>query len=138
VPLTAQGRREDCFVEIPEAKRATPVDDWGRYTLRPFPAQNWSIQEDVAGTMFLTHLKKLELILIDPLSELEVVLNFEDAPQHRFVAIWSPSPDHPFYCLEPWTAFPNSYARLKDHELIVLEPNQTFRAAMWMALRPMA
>ena len=138
VPLTAQGRREDCFVEIPEAKRATPVDDWGRYTLRPFPAQNWSIQEDVAGTMFLTHLKKLELILIDPLSELEVVLNFEDAPQHRFVAIWSPSPDQPFYCLEPWTAFPNSYARLKDHELIVLEPNQTFRAAMWMALRPMA
>lgn len=137
IPMTGQSRREDCFVEIPAAKRATAVENWARYTLRPFPAQNWSVQEDVAGTMFLTDLKKPELVLVDPINELEVVLNFEDAPKHRFVALWSPSPEQPFYCLEPWTAFPNAFSRLKDHELIVLEPNQTFRAAMWMELRPM-
>ena len=89
VPLTPGSTRDACFVEIPEARRAAPVEDWARYTLKPFPAQNWSVAEDVAGTMFLTDLKKHELILIDPASELEVVLNFEDAPQHRFVAIWS-------------------------------------------------
>ncbi|PYK99612.1 MAG: hypothetical protein DME19_08065 [Verrucomicrobia bacterium] len=97
------------------------------------------MQEEVADTMFLTDLKKQELILIDPVSELEVGFNFEEAPQHRFVAIWSRTTNEPFYCLEPWTALPNSFSRQsKDHELILLEPQKTFRAAMWMELRPMA
>lgn len=138
VPLTSKSERDACFVEIPEAKRLNPVGKFERFTAEPFPGQNWSVQEDVAGTMFLTDLKKQELILIDPASELEVVLNFEEAPQHRFVAIWSKGTSEPFYCLEPWTALPNSFSRPKDHELILLEPQKTFRAAMWMELRPMA
>lgn len=137
-PLTAKSERGACFVEIPEARRITPQGLWERYTAKPFPAQNWSVQEDVAGTMFLTDLKKPELVFIDPVSELEVILNFADAPQHRFLAIWSKSTETPFYCLEPWTALPNSFSRGKDRELIVLEPQKTFRAAMWMELRPMA
>jgi len=137
VPLTARSERSACFVEIPEAKRLTPVGRFERFTAEPFPAQNWSVQEDVAGTMFLGDLKKRELILVDPGSELEVVLDFEEAPQHRFVAIWSKSTDQPFFCLEPWTALPNSFGRTRDHELILLEPQKTFRAAMSMELRPM-
>jgi galactose mutarotase-like enzyme len=137
IPLTAKSKREACFVELPGAKRITPHDRWDRHTSRPFPAQNWSVQEDVSGTMFLTDLTKAELILVDPLSELEVAFNFENAPQHRFVAIWAKTTETPFYCLEPWTALPNSFSRLKDRELIILEPNQTFRAAMSMELRPM-
>jgi len=139
VPLAAKSEREACFVEIPEAKRLTPVGKFERFTAEPFPAQNWSVDEDVSGTMFLTDLKKRELVLIDPVGELEVVFNFEEAPEHRFVAIWSKSTNEPFYCLEPWTALPNSFSRQgKDHELILLEPQKTFRAAMWMELRPMA
>ena len=139
VPLTPKGERAACFVEIPEAKRLAPVGRFERFAAKPFPSQNWSVDEDVAGTLFLTDLKKSELILVDPASELEVVFNFEDAPQHRFVAIWSKSPNEPFYCLEPWTALPNSFSRQgKDHELIILEPQKTFRAAMWMELRAMA
>ena len=138
VPLTTKSQRDACFVEIPDAKRLTPVGQFERFTARPFPAQNWSVDEDVVDTMFLTDLKKQELILIDPVSELEVAFNFEEAPQHRFVAIWSKTTSEPFYCLEPWTALPNCFTRLKDHELIVLEPQKTFRAAMWMELRPMA
>jgi galactose mutarotase-like enzyme len=139
VSLTPKSERAACFVEIPDAKRLKPVGQFERFTAEPFPAQNWSVDEDVAGTMFLTDLKKQELILIDPGSELEIVLNFEDAPQHRFVAIWSKNTSEPFYCLEPWTALPNSFSRQnKDHELILLEPQKTFRAAMWMELRPMA
>ena len=138
VPLTAKSERGACFVEIPDAKRLTPVGPFERFTARPFPAQNWSVQEEVADTMFLTDLKKQELILIDPVSELEVVFNFEDAPRHRFVAVWSKSTSEPFYCLEPWTAMPNSFSRQnKDHELVLLEPQKTFRAAMWTELRPM-
>lgn len=135
VPLTARSERGACFVEIPEARRVTPVGQWERYTLKPFPAQNWSMQEDVAGTMFLTELQKRELIVVDPVSELEVAFNFEEAPQHRFVALWAKSTETPFYCVEPWTALPNSFSRTKDREVILLEPRQTFRAAMWMELR---
>ena len=139
VPLTAKSDRGACFVEIPEAKRLTPVGQFERFTARPFPAQNWSVDEDVAGTMFLTDLKKQELVLVDPISELEVVFNFEESPQHRFVALWSKTTSEPFYCLEPWTALPNSFSRQnKDRELILLEPQKTFRAAMWVELRPMA
>src|SRR5207249_1994389 len=65
VPLTAKSERGACFVEIPDAKRLTPVGPFERFTARPFPAQNWSVQEEVADTMFLTDLKKQELILID-------------------------------------------------------------------------
>ena len=138
VPLRPVSRREACFVEIPDARRFTPVGLFDRFVAKPFPAQNWSVQEDVADALFLGDLRKRELVLVDPVSELEVIFNFEDAPQHRFIVLWSRTLEDPFYCLEPWTALPNPFGRLKDHELIVLEPRQTFRAAMWMELRPMA
>jgi galactose mutarotase-like enzyme len=138
VPLTSKGERSACFIEIPEAKRLISHENAAHFTSKPFPAQNWSVQEDVAGTMFLTGLKKQELVLVDPASSLEVIFNFEEAPQHRFVALWSKTPDEPYYCLEPWTALPNSFASPKDHGLILLNPRENFRAAMWLELRPMA
>ncbi len=138
VPLTPKGERDACFVEIPEAKRLAPQGQFERFTSKPFPGQNWSVAEDVSDTMYLSDLEKPELILIDPVSELEVIFNFEEAPKHRFVALWSKATTQPFYCLEPWTALPNSFTRFKDHELILLEPQGTFRSAMWMELRKMA
>ena len=138
VPLTSKSERAACFVEIPEAKRMFLHDRGASFTAKPFLAQNWSVQEDVADTLFLAGLSKLELVMVDPGSELEVIFNFEEAPQHRFVALWSKSPEEPFYCIEPWTALPNAFTRAKERELILLEPRKTFRAAMWMELRKMA
>ncbi|MEW6305404.1 MAG: hypothetical protein AB1705_18155 [Verrucomicrobiota bacterium] len=138
VPLGPKSEREACFVEIPECKRWTPQGHFERFTPKPFPGQNWSVQEDVSGTMFLSDLKKQEVVLVDPVGELEVVFNFEEAPRHRFVAVWAKTPAEPYFCVEPWTALPNSFARMKDRELILLEPQKTFRAAMWMEVRPMA
>lgn len=138
VPFTPKSRRELCFVEIPDARRMTPVGKYDRFTATPFPGQNWSVQEDIADTLLLGNLKKAEMILVDPGSDLELALNWEDAPQHRFAALWARSTDAPFFCIEPWTALPNSFSRAaKDHELIVLEPQRTFRAAMGMELRTM-
>ncbi len=137
-PLTPRGTREDCFVEIPDARRLTPVGNLERFSGKPFPGQNWSVQEDVAATLYLADLKRPELVLVDPGSSLEVVFNWEGAPQYRFAALWSKSTEEPFYCLEPWTALPNAFARTKDHELILLEPGGVFRASMWLELREMA
>ncbi len=137
-PLTPRSERSACFVEIPEGRRLTPVGLFERFTSKPFPAQNWSVQEDVAESVYLGDLAKRELVMVDPGSELEVVFNFEDAPHYRFVVLWSRTTDEPYYCVEPWTALPNPFGRTKDHELIVLEPGQSLRGWMWLELRPMA
>ncbi|MBM3835325.1 MAG: DUF4432 family protein [Verrucomicrobia bacterium] len=138
VPLTSAGQRSKCFVELPEARHVTSHENAASFTSQPFPSQNWSVQEDVSGTMFLAGLKKSELTLVDPVSNLEVVFNFEGAPQHCFVALWAKTTQEPYYCLEPWTALPNSFNRPQDRELIILEPRKAFRAAMWLELRPVA
>jgi galactose mutarotase-like enzyme len=138
VPLGAKSERGSCFVEIPEAKRLLMQDRGAAFASKPFPAQNWSVQEDVSGTLFLGNLKKQEVALVDPASELEIVLNFEEAPQHRFLALWAKSPSEPYFCIEPWTSLPNAFTRTKEHDLVVLQPRATFRAAMWMEVRTMA
>jgi len=131
VPITARGKREKCVVEIPSGKRMLPGKDWESWTTEPFPAQSLSVQEDASGTMFLADLEKKELGLVDPESGVRISLNFADAPQHRFVALWSKSTSDPFYCIEPWTALPNSLRR-KPAELILLQPGERFEAGMWM------
>lgn len=138
VPFTNKSERASCFVEVPEGKRMMLHDRGASFAQKEFPSQNWSVQEDVSDTLFLGGFKKHEFVLVDPGSELEVVFNFEEAPQHRFAALWAKTPDQPFFCVEPWTALPNSFTRTKDRELILLEPQKTFRAAMWMELRKMA
>lgn len=135
VPLSPKSIRSACFVETPDAHRVTALKDYTSFSQDPFPSQNWSVQEDVSRTLFLSALKKREFILVDLSSRLEVIFNFDDAPKHRFVALWAPSTDEPFYCIEPWTALPNAFARAKDRELIVLPPQNTFRAAFWIEVR---
>jgi galactose mutarotase-like enzyme len=133
IPLTGKSNRSACFVRIPEAQRVIPKGDWESYTKRPFPAQDWKLGDPLTETVFLTDLAKAELVLVDPVSAIEVVFNFEGAPKHRFVALWTRSAEALFYCLEPWTALPNSFTRGQD--LIMLEPGQVFRAAFFIEIR---
>ena len=137
-PISPQGTRSDCFVELPDASRMLPRDGFESFSAQPFPAQNWSVQEDVSGTLFLGRLKKAEAILVNPSSELEVAVNFEEAPQYRFLALWAKTTQEPYYCIEPWTSLPNAFARKKDKELVILDPGKSSRASMWMELRKMA
>jgi galactose mutarotase-like enzyme len=60
----------------------------------------------------------------------KITLNFAQAPAHRYVAIWSKSTSDPFYCIEPWTALPNSLSRANS-ELIHLKPGGIFETTMW-------
>lgn len=134
-PLSPRGTRAECFVELPDCRRLTMHGRGDQFTGKPFPGQSWSVQEDVSMTMFLTDLKRRELILVDPLSELEVALEWEPAAAFRFVALWSKSTEAPFYCLEPWTALPNPFTRAKDRELVILPPGDVFHAGFRLELR---
>ena len=131
VPITARGKREKCVFVIQSGKRMLPGKDWESWTTEPRPAQSLSVQEDVSGTMFLADLQEKEIGVVDPESGVRISLNFADAPRHRFIALWSKSTSDPFYCIEPWTALPNSFRR-KPSELILLQPAERFEAGMWM------
>lgn len=135
VPLTPRGERNQCFVKIPACEHLTPDARHEQFAATAQPASQLSVADEVAHTLFLGGFSKPELTLVDPASELEIVLNWEGAPQHRYCAIWSRTTDAPFYCLEPWTALPNSFTRAQPGEVTVLAPGETFRAAMWMELR---
>jgi galactose mutarotase-like enzyme len=134
VPLTYQGRRRESLIRIPECQKVSPIGSWSGFTREPFSIREWSVNNKLEGTLFLTDLEKPELRLIDPFRKLEIVLNFEAAPKHRFVALWTRFPESPFYCLEPWTSLPNSFTR-KEEDLILLQPGETFQAGMWLEIR---
>ncbi len=136
VPIGPRGARADCVVELPSCNRVVPAKDWSSWRVEPFPDQNLPVQQDVSGTLFLTDLERPEISLVDRGARLRITLNFEDAPQHRFVALWSRSTSDPFYCVEPWTALPNSFSRTAT-ELILLPPGDTFEAGMWLEISPL-
>jgi galactose mutarotase-like enzyme len=129
--LTAASVRDACFIELPDCERLTAAKEFTAFESAPQPAGKLPVSGDYSGTLFLGTFKRRELTLVDPRAELDVVLNWEDAPQHRFAALWSRTPDAPFFCLEPWTALPNSFRR---GDVLTLSPRQTFRAALWMDL----
>jgi galactose mutarotase-like enzyme len=131
VPITSRGKRAKCVVELPAGKKVLPGKDWESWTTETFAAQALSIEQDVSGTLLLADLDKKETSLLDPESGVRITLNFEEAPKHRFVALWSKSTSDPFYCIEPWTALPNSLRR-EPSELILLQPGEHFDAGMWM------
>jgi galactose mutarotase-like enzyme len=133
IPLSSEGTRNDCYVELPAARRVIPHGNWESWTAEPCPAQRLPIARDVSGTYFLTDLATGEIRLVDPKSGLTVTLNITEAPQFRYIALWSKSPTEPFYCIEPWTALPNSFAR-NQTELILLEPGERFTARLWMEI----
>ena len=132
-PLGKNSNRSQCLVKLPAASRLSSSDFWMTFAEEPVPAHSWLLGQAAEETVFFTDLEKQELVLVDPQERLEVVLNFEEAPRHRFVAFWSKSQDDPFYCLEPWTALPNSFSR--GRELIILEAGQVFRAAFFIEIR---
>ncbi len=135
VPL-AGGSRDRCTVRLPRARRFHPVDKASAFFDEPFPAQDLSVSQDVSGTVFLGDLATQEAVLRDEAGKVEVRLEFHQCPAYRFLALWSPSPSAPFYCIEPWTALPNSMGR-SDGELVFLERGAAFQAAFTMDIRPL-
>ena len=134
VPLLEGSKREDCEVELPDCRLITQHKDWQSWTAEPFAARRISVQDDVSGTMFLTDFANPEIAIIDPASNLKTVLHFDSA-RYPFLALWAKSTAEPYYCIEPWTALPNSFAR-KETELVLLDPGQTWTAGIWIDLLP--
>ena len=135
LPLGPASERSRCHVRLPRCTRYNAIGRYESFFTEPVAAQEWPVTRDVSGTLLLGEFSERELALVDPVAGVEVVVNFEEAPEYRFAAIWSPSSDAPFYCLEPWTALPNSFGR-SDGEYLMLPPGKTFHARLWLDVRP--
>ncbi|MBN8249216.1 MAG: hypothetical protein J0L84_17445 [Verrucomicrobia bacterium] len=135
VPL-AGTERNRCVVRLPRCRRFHPVDQASAFFDEPLPAQDLSIATDASGTLFLGELASREVALRDPVGGVEVALQLGDNPAYRFLALWAPDTTAPFFCIEPWTALPNSFGR-GDGELVVLKPGEHFEASLSLELRPM-
>ena len=131
VPIARGDDRNKCYVELPQARRVMTDDEWQSWRAEAFDTKRLSIGEDVSGTLFLTDLATPEISMVDPGAAVKITLNFAQAPMHRYVALWSKSTSDPFYCIEPWTALPNSLNREKS-ELVRLAPGEAFEAGMWL------
>jgi galactose mutarotase-like enzyme len=135
LPLGPSSRRDDCHVRCPRGIRYNPVGLSEAYFTEPFLPQEVPVSRDVAGTIQLGDLAAREFALVDLAAGLQVVLNWEDAPDHRFCALWSRTTQSDFYCIEPWTALPNAFGRPDDREIRVLAPGEVSCAAMWIDVR---
>jgi galactose mutarotase-like enzyme len=134
LPLAPGGERNRCFLRLPRAKRFHPLNRAETFFDAPISAGDFSVGVDVSDAWFLGDFAEREVALVDPLAGLEVVLNFAENPAYRFFALWSRTPEEKFYCLEPWTALPNSFGR-PDGELVILAPGEKFCARLWMDVR---
>ncbi len=134
VPLGLSGDRSRCQIRLPRCTRYNPIGHYESFFTEPMAAQNWPVARDVSGTLLLGDFAEQEFALVDPDAGVEAVVNFSDTPEYRFAAVWSRTTESPFYCLEPWTALPNSFGR-SDGELIILPPGGVFRARLWMDVR---
>lgn len=135
VPVRPGGERNRCFFRLPRGKRFNPLNRAEAFFDEPFPAQDFSVALDTNATVLLGDFAEQEIALVDPTAGVEVAVNFADHPAYRYAVLWSPGPEAPFYCVEPWTALPNSFGR-PDGEILVLRPGESFRARLWMDVRP--
>jgi galactose mutarotase-like enzyme len=135
VPLTPEGRRGEGHVHLPRCREVAPVGFWEKTRQRDQPPRSLSVNDPFAGTLFFTDLERREVHLTDPERRLVVRLNWEGAPAYRYLALWTRSPESPFFCIEPWTALPNSFTSKDD--LVILEPGEVFEAAFWLDVEEM-
>jgi galactose mutarotase-like enzyme len=131
---TDPGARAKCFVRLPRCQRFNPIGQCETYFTEPVPSQEWPVCRDVSTALFFGNFAEPELALVDPTAGTEFVVNFSDSPAYRFAALWSRTGDSPFYCLEPWTALPNSFGR-PDGELTILPPGGRFSAQISFDVR---
>jgi galactose mutarotase-like enzyme len=130
--LRVPGPREDCVVRCPRATRFNPLDRSSDYFTEPFAATDLPLAREYGPTIQLGDLAQNECRLVNTVSGLEVILNWEEAPVFRRMALWSRTPRDPFFCIEPWSALPNAFSRAEPGEITVLKPGESWQAAWWL------
>jgi galactose mutarotase-like enzyme len=113
-PLSDKGKVSDCSVSLPKAERLVSKDGWLSFQKgNSFgPARVPADQEDLGTTLMLVNSGAKFLDLEDSANQLKVRVSVEKSPQTFPVwAVWSPTPETRYICLEPWSDYPNMLNR---------------------------
>lgn len=130
--LRVPGDRSECVVRCPRATRFNPVGRSEEYFTEPFPACDLPLDRDYNATLQLGDFARKEYHLVNTTNGLAITLNWEEAPVFNRMALWSRTPRDPFFCIEPWSALPNSFSRAEPGEVAVLAPGSSWTAGWWL------
>jgi galactose mutarotase-like enzyme len=130
--LRVPGPRSECVVRCPRATRFNPVGRSEEYFTEPFPACDLPLDRDYNATIQLGDFARNECQLVNTANGLALTLNWEEAPVFHRMALWSRTPRDPFFCIEPWSALPNSFSRAEPGEVTVLAPGASWTAGWWL------
>lgn len=109
------------YFYVPDKKAVTieiPSGDYENVVPESFADGRWNFEKDEWNVKF-QQLSSCECRLTDPSRSATVRLGWDDS--FRYLVVWSLK-DQPFICLEPWTAFSNSFHTKRD--LILLKPGE--------------
>lgn len=130
--LRVPGPRSECVVRCPRATRFNPVGRSEEYFTEPFPSCDLPLDRDYNATIQLGDFARNECQLVNTANGLALTLNWEEAPVFHRMALWSRTPRDPFFCIEPWSALPNSFSRAEPGEVTVLAPGASWTAGWWL------
>ncbi len=132
-PLTSGGRRETVQVEMPYCTEITQASgDWAAYNASPFEGGELSIDQDFSGTRYFTQFAYHFMRLIDGEAGLATKVEWHSGFPRQYTALWAPDQQSPYFCIEPWSNLPNSFAR--PHELAQIAPGQSIASELILSI----
>ncbi len=155
IPIAPGGRREDCRVTVPAARRwnlgrigaltldapltrddvTEPVGD-AEDLRRPRPLEGR--RYDGGFTDLVASGGWVECAVLDPAAGLALVMECSDS--FGTVVVYTPA-GRPGVCFEPWTCPPNAFnllaAGVEDSGVVVLPPGESWRGTMRLSVRAM-
>ena len=135
-PLGRKGSPADCSINLPSGIQVRSEDNWKSYEKKTSIARRIPANADLNATLMLAETKARFLELEDQVNRLIAKVSVEGSKEDFPIwAIWNPSPEAPYICLEPWTDMPNALNRAGTR---TCPPNQTHHYQMVLSVRPFA
>ena len=133
-PVTNNLAANDYYLEFEQAEDALqmPISEDVLIETQTVPFNNQKIffREVLAteGVLILKEMNNTALSLCHPGASSKLKVSFKGFP---FLGIWSPSPEAPFVCIEPWQGHADyvneSFELTEKRDLLILAPGEIFK-----------
>jgi galactose mutarotase-like enzyme len=130
------GARADCVVQLPAGVRLQSTDSFRTIARSAFASQPVAVSDpQLAGSILLAETGAQVLEVQDRAARLASSVSIEGTDSDfPLWVIWSPSPESPYVCLEPWTDAPNALNRATTR---TIPTGATHRYRMTLRVRPL-
>lgn len=132
-PLTSSGSRDRCVAQLPVCRQFSATLS-GIVAEQDREKRHLSTRASAVPARHFSDFPEFKAALIDEGSDLGVTVDADFESPFRCLTVWSPSPDAPFYCLEPRTALQDAFSNISAGQLTVLPPGAAFSGTMTLGL----